>query len=308
MIDGSLPLLYAGLRVLILLALGYLATIVISRMIRSIRGYVVRAMMARGGLLESEVEKRANTAATFARRTILALLWVTVVITSLHQLGFKVDALLAGAGVSAGILGVAVGFGAQTFIKDVIAGLFILIENQIRVGDVAVLNGVSGVVEEITFRTIILRSENGATNVFPNGSITTLANQTHGFAYYPFELPLRHEQDPAPAIQIIRDIGAELRHDPALGPFILDDIEVYGLERPTQTFVPLKGRIKTLPTKQWVVGRELNRRILNGFNAAGIALTPSPTEVRLDPPTREEIKALIRDVLQENSNQPVRRV
>lgn len=279
-VDGYLPLVRDLIHVLVLIALGYLATIIVNRLIRAIRGYSVRVMIEHGGLLQAEVEKRATTVATLIRRTLLSLLWVAIAINSLHELGFKVDALLAGAGLSAGIVGVAVGFGAQTLIKDVIAGIFILIENQIRVGDVAIINTIGGTVEEINLRTTVLRSENGAVHVIPNGSVQTLANLTRDFSYYVFELTLRHDQDPGPAIDVLRAVATEMRNDPQYAASILDDLDVSGLDRFTPAGNVLKARVKTLPAKQWPVGREMNRRILARFAENGIALSPGPTEFK----------------------------
>lgn len=299
-IDGYLPLVYGGIRALLLILLGYVATLIISRLIRTIREYSVRVMIARGGLLDFEVQKRAATVATFVRRSLLTLLWVAITIGALQELGFKIDALLAGAGLSAGIIGVAIGFGAQNLIKDVIGGVFLLIENQIRVGDSAIINSIGGSVEEINLRTTVLRSENGAVHVIPNGSIQTLANLTRDFSYYPFEIALRYEHDPDQVIGILREIAAELRADPAFRSFILDDLDVAGVDRFTNTTVILKVRIKTLPTKQWIVGREINRRMRLRFLESGIDLRPEPTDIRLHDLSRNDVKALIREVLNES--------
>jgi small conductance mechanosensitive channel len=298
-IDGYLPLVYGGIRALLLILLGYVATLIISRLIRAIREYSVRVMIARGGLLESEIQKRAATVARFVRHCLLTLLWVAITIGSLEELGFKIDALLAGAGVSAGIIGVAVGFGAQNFVKDIIAGLFLLIENQLRVGDSAVINNIGGTVEEMNLRTTVLRSENGAVHVIPNGAIQTLANLTRDFAYYPFELSLRYEHDPDRTVAVLREITSEMRADPAFRPFILDDLDVAGVDRFMPNAVILKARVKTLPTKQWMVGREINRRIRQRFQDLGMDLKTEPMEVRFPDLSRSELKALIREVLNE---------
>lgn len=295
--DGYLPLLLGGIRVVVLLAGGYLLTVIINRLIRATQTYSVRLMIRQHDVLQIEAEKRAATVTSVIRRSLLTLLWAALIMMSLQELGFKIDALLAGAGISAGIIGVAVGFGAQSVIKDVIAGLFLLVENQIRVSDVAVINGIGGAVEEINLRTTVLRSENGAVHIIPNGSIQTLANLTRVFSYYVFELALNYEQDSNRAIQILRDIAAEMRTEAEYGKSILDNLDVQGVDRLTTTGVVLKARIKTLPTKQWLVGREMNRRIRAQFGAAQIDLSSSPTVVRLE--AREELKAAIREVLLE---------
>lgn len=302
-LDGYLPLLFGGVRVLILLAGGYLLTIIINRLIRTMRTYSIRIMTRDRGVLPLEAEKRATTLSSVIRRSLLILLWAALILMSLQELGFKIDALLAGAGVSAGIIGVAVGFGAQNLIKDVIAGLFLLIENQIRVKDVAVINGIGGSVEEINLRITVLRGENGAVHIIPNGSIQTLANLTREFSYYVFEIALNYEQDAERVIRIMHEIAAGLRADAAYSPSILDDLDMMGIDRLTTSGVQIKARIKTLPTAQWLVGREMNRRMMERFQAERIDLTSAPTNVRLN--ARDELKALIREVLQEGRDTKV---
>lgn len=283
-LDGYLPLLFGGIRVVILLAGGYLLTIIINRLIRTVRTYSIRVMTRDRGVLPLEADKRASTLSSVIRRTLLILLWTALVLMSLQELGFKIDALLAGAGVSAGIIGVAVGFGAQTLIKDVIAGVFLLIENQIRVNDVAVINGISGSVEEINLRITVLRGENGAVHIIPNGSIQTLANLTREFSYYVFDIALNYEQDAGRVIQIMRDIAREMRADETYRASILDDLDMMGIDRLTTSGLQIKARIKTMPTAQWLVGREMNRRMMEAFRAAEIDLTPASTTVRLKSP------------------------
>ncbi len=304
-IDGYLPYALSGIRVLLIFAFGYVLSIVLRRVIRAVRAYSVRVMVRKGQALDFEVEKRATTVANVISRPLMTLLWAAVILMSLEELGFKIEALLAGAGISAGIIGVAVGFGAQNVIKDVIGGLFLLVENQIRVNDVAVINGTGGLVEEINLRTTVLRSENGAVHIFPNGSIQTLSNLTREFSYYVFELAVAFEQDTDRVITILNDVAAELRLDAGFGPAILADLDVMGVDRLGPNGVTVKARIKTLPQKQWMVGREMNRRIRMRFQAEGVE-TPSTTAiVRLvEPargfaPDRDELKAAIREVLSE---------
>jgi moderate conductance mechanosensitive channel len=297
--EGYVPLAVALFRVLVLVILGYIAMIIISRIIRAVRGYSTRILIQRGGLLDVEIEKRTTTVANVVRRTLLAMLWAAIIITALQEFGFKINALLAGAGLSAGIVGVAVGLGAQSLIKDVIAGLFMLIENQIRVGDVAIINGTGGAVEEINLRTTVLRSENGAVHVFPNGSVQTLANLTRDFSYFVFELALRHDQDTDRILAVMREVAEELRADPIYGPLMLAGLDVLGVDRVTQTGVVLKARIKTLPIKQWFVGREMNRRMRIRFAGENLMLGPEPTALRVETMGREQIKDVVREVLQE---------
>lgn len=296
-VDTLVPLMIGGVRVVILLALGYLVTLIVNRMIRAIRDYSVRVITRQDGASPGEVEKRAATVASVIRRVLLTLLWSALAMMSLQELGFKIDALLAGAGISAGIIGVAVGFGAQSLIKDVIGGLFLIIENQIRVNDVAVVNGISGVVEEINLRTTVLRSENGAVHIIPNGSIQTLANLTRDFSFYVFEVALNHAQSAERAIALMQEVAAELRADEVFGRDILAGLEMSGIDRITPSGMVIKARIKTLPTRQWAVGREMMRRMRVRFIEEQIDLGTGPATVRLE--GREELKTAIREVLAE---------
>ncbi len=296
-IDNLVPLALGGVRVLVLLIGGYVLTLIINRLIRAIRDYSVHVMTRHQGLAQIEVEKRAATVSTAVRRVLLTMLWGALAMMSLQELGFKIDALLAGAGISAGIIGVAVGFGAQGVIKDVIAGLFLLIENQIRVNDVAVINGIGGSVEEINLRTTVLRAENGAVHIIPNGGIQTLANLTREFSFYVFEISLNHDQDAGRAIQVMKEVGAEMRSAPEYRDLILADLDMSGIDRISASGVVIKARIKTLATKQWVVGREMNRRFRERFLAERIDLTVGPSTVRVQ--GGEELKAAIREVLAE---------
>jgi small conductance mechanosensitive channel len=303
-LDQYTPYILSGIRVLLIIGFGYLLSIILGRLIRALRAYSVRMMVHKGQTLDVEVEKRATTIANVIRRPLITLLWAAVVLMSLEELGFKIEALLAGAGISAGVIGVAVGFGAQNLIKDVIGGLFLLVENQIRVNDVAMINGTGGLVEEINLRTTVLRSDNGAVHIFPNGSIQTLSNLTREFSYYVFELSAPFGQDTDRMVAILREITEDLRTDPAFGPAILADLDVMGVDRLGPNGVTVKARIKTLPAKQWLIGREMNRRIRIRFQADGIETPSSTTIVRFDQPVprssdREELKALIWDVLTE---------
>lgn len=304
-VNGYLPYVLSGARVLFIIGLGYVLSVVLRRLIRALRSYSVRVMVRKGQALDFEVEKRATTVANVISRPLMTLLWAAVLLMSLEELGFKIEALLAGAGISAGIIGVAVGFGAQNVIKDVIGGLFLLVENQIRVNDVAVINGTGGLVEEINLRTTVLRSENGAVHIFPNGSIQTLSNLTREFSYYVFEIAVAFEQDTDRVIAILTEVAAQLRLDAAFAPAILADLDVMGVDRLGRNEVTVKARIKTLPQKQWIVGREMNRRIRMRFQTEGIE-TPSTTAIvrlveppRAFAPDRDELKAAIREVLSE---------
>jgi small conductance mechanosensitive channel len=209
-------------------------------------------MDRRGDGSNMEMEKRAMTLIAVISKMANIVIWLVALVMSLQVFDFKIEPILAGLGVA----GIAVGFGAQTLIKDWLGGLFLLLEDQARIGDSVTINGISGAVEEINFRTILLRGENGAVHVISNGSITTLSNLTRDYSYYIFEITLAHGSDVDAALSILESAGAELATDEQFRPLILAPMEVMGLDRLADRGVTLKARIKTLPSKQAVVGRD----------------------------------------------------
>jgi small conductance mechanosensitive channel len=186
----------------------------------------------------------------------------------LRELEMDITPVLTGAG----ILGLAIGFGAQTLVRDVISGFFLIIEDQVRVGDVAMVNGTGGLVEQINLRTIVLRDFEGVVHVFPNGSITTLANRTKDFSFYVIDLGVDYAEDTDRVADAVRAVGEEMLKDPAYAPSILSPLEVVGVDNFADSQVTLRMRIKTVPLKQWEVGRELRRRIKKALDARGITI------------------------------------
>lgn len=220
------------------------------------------------GLDALERAKRARTlgGVLSSVTTVMVLLIATLMI--LHELGIDTSAAITGAG----IVGVALGFGAQTLVRDLIGGFFLILENQMRVGDVVAINGIGGLVEAINLRTTILRDEEGTVHVIPNGAVTTLANRSIQFSFYVINLPLAYGEDPDRVVEILKTVGEELRRDDAYRPFILEPLEVIGVDAFEEHAVRLKVRIKTAPLKQWYVGREFRRRIYKAFRKAGVQL------------------------------------
>jgi small-conductance mechanosensitive channel len=186
----------------------------------------------------------------------------------LSELGINVAPLLAGAG----IVGVAVGFGAQTMVKDFLTGFTIVLEDLIRVGDVVRIAGNLGVVEKITLRKVQLRDVAGIVYTVPYSEITTIENQTKDFSYYVFDVGVSYSEDTDRVADVLRRISLEMQQDTDFGPLILEPLEILGVDRFADSAVMLKARIKTLPIKQWVVGREFNRRMKQAFDAAGIEI------------------------------------
>ena len=262
--------LTTGIRILAILLLTFAVVRTLSAVIE--RGE--REMTVGTGLDALERRKRAQTVASIARRGLSIVIWTTAGLIILRELDVDITPVLTGAG----IVGLAVGFGAQTLVRDVITGFFLIIEDQVRVGDVAMVNGTEGLVEQINLRTIVLRDAEGVVHVFPNGEIKTLANRTKDFSYYVIDLGVEYEADTDRIVALVRQIGDELMADPAFAPSILEPVEVIGVDDFKDSSVTLKFRIKTVPLKQWEVGRELRRRIKIAFDRTGIRI-PSP---RLD--------------------------
>ena len=213
-------------------------------------------------------EKRVKTLIGMLRTICLTILWVIAVIMSLDQIGLDITPILAGAGIA----GLAVGFGAQNLVRDVINGFFMILENQVRVGDVAVVNGTGGLVEAISFRTITLRDQSGTVHIFPNGSVTTLANMTKDWSAYVMDIGVAYKEDTDHVVAVMRQVAAELQQDPQIGSKMLEPIEIMGVDAFGESEIIIKARIKTLPIEQWVVGREYRRRLKKAFDREHIEI------------------------------------
>ncbi len=184
----------------------------------------------------------------------------------LQQLSIDVLPILTGAGIA----GLAIGFGAQNLVRDVISGFFLILEDQVRVGDLAQIQNVTGLVEQINLRTIVLRDADGAVHVFPNGTITTLANLSKDFAYAVVDLSVPVAENFAKVRETLCEIGTRMQADPVIGATILEPIEVLGLEAIGDQNATVRVRFKTLPLKQYAVARDLRWRIVTEFNERGI--------------------------------------
>jgi len=186
----------------------------------------------------------------------------------LSEIGVDLKPLLAAAGLG----GLAIGFGGQSLVKDVISGFFILLEDSIRVGDVVEVAGVGGVVEEVKLRTITLRDLSGNVHIVPNGVIDKVKNMTKLYSFYLFEVGVAYREDVDEVMALLKSIAEELRADPGFADDILEPLEMLGVDQFADSAVIIKCRIKTLPVKQWRVGREMNRRIKKTFDAKGIEI------------------------------------
>lgn len=216
---------------------------------------------------ESQV-KRATTLTHVIRDVARVAILAVGGMMMLSEVGVDLKPILAAAGLG----GLAVGFGAQSLVKDVITGFFILLEDSIGVGDVVEIAGVGGVVEEVKLRTVTLRDLSGNVHVVPNGVIDKVKNMTKVYAFYLFEVGIAYREDVDEVMAVLRDIGDELRQDPQFSGDILEPLEMLGVDQFAESAVIIKCRIKTRPIKQWRVGREMNRRIKKTFDAKGIEI------------------------------------
>jgi small conductance mechanosensitive channel len=180
-------------------------------------------------------------------------------------------------------VGVALGFGAQTLVKDWIGGFFILLERQFDVGDWVEVANVDGTVEEVNLRSTVLRSLDGARHVVSNGEIQLSSNHTRGYSRYVFELPVPYEADLDTAVQVLRSAGEELRLDPTFRDLITGPIEVLGVDRYGESSVDVKAYIETVPGEHWRVGRELRGRLKLALDAAGIDIPFPHREIIMRP-------------------------
>ncbi|MDZ4318433.1 MAG: mechanosensitive ion channel [Phenylobacterium sp.] len=186
----------------------------------------------------------------------------------LAEIGLEIGPLLAGAGV----IGLAIGFGAQTLVKDFLTGIFLISEDIVAVGDVVEIAGSSGVVEQMTIRTLRLRALDGTLHVLPYGEAQIIHNMTKVFSYHVVELGVSYESDIDKAFEVMAEVVEEMRADPDLGPKILEPLEVMDVSALADSGVVLRGRIKTPPGAQWGVGRAFNRRIKQAWDAAGVEI------------------------------------
>ncbi|OYQ36029.1 Mechanosensitive ion channel protein [Niveispirillum lacus] len=208
-------------------------------------------------------------------RNALTIFLVTMAgLIVLSEMGVNIAPLLAGAGV----IGLAVGFGAQTLVKDVITGLFILIEDTISVGDIVTVGGLSGGVEAMSIRSIRLRGYDGAVHTIPFSSVTTITNSTKEFSFYVLNVTVDYAVDTDKVVGVLKDIGAQMQADPDYAALILGPVEIAGVDAFQDSAVLVKGRIKTRAGQQWAVGREFNRRMKKRFDADGITI-PFPQQV-----------------------------
>lgn len=254
--------LITSFRVVFLLLLVFLLrrtiTVFIMRFDRALRGFTE----------SSERLKRARTLSHTLQTVATTILFVVATLLIFGELGLNLVPVLTAAGIG----GLAIGFGAQNLVRDVITGFFILLEDQIRVGDVIKVGDKSGQVERIGLRILTLRDFDGSVHTIPNGTITAVTNMTKDFAYSVLNLALDAHQALEGVVTTLQAVATELRQDPEFALSILSDLEFVGIEEISHSRTTLLIRIKTTPGQQWRVTREMRRRVKAAFAAVQIEL------------------------------------
>lgn len=260
-------ILLTSFRIMLILVFAWIGMIVLNKLLKKLEQRLLRQSQATDEP-PTESTKRIETLIKLIRQASLLALWVMVFLVLLKEIGVEIGPILA----SAGILGLAVGFGAQNLVRDIISGFFFILENQVRVGDVAIVNGTGGLVERINFRTIVLRDLSGVVHVFPNGAVNTLSNLTQVWSAYVFEIGVAYKENTDRVVAVMQQVGEEMMNDENFGPLMLEVPEIFGVDKFADSAVIIKGRIKTKPIRQWMIGREFLRRVKLAFDANDIEI------------------------------------
>jgi small conductance mechanosensitive channel len=242
------------------------AWIVAGLLRRAIRAFRIRVASR---LDDREAVKRAETLGRVFRYLVTVVVSLIAGMLVLGELGVSVAPILG----AAGVVGLAVGFGAQSLVRDYFTGFFILLENQIRQGDIVDLGGGhAGVVEEVTLRFVQLRDYDGRVHFVPNGQIPTVINLTRGFAQAVIDVSVAYRENTDEVMAVMREVARELRADEAFGARLLDDLEIAGVDQWADSAVVIRCRFKCQPADQWAVRREYLRRLKHAFDRAGIEI------------------------------------
>jgi moderate conductance mechanosensitive channel len=251
-----------ALRIALILLGAWVVKSFLHRAINSLRMRVANRMDDR------EASQRAQTLERVFRYLSTVVIGLVTVMLVLGELGISVAPILG----AAGVVGLAVGFGAQSLVKDFVTGFFLLLENQIRQGDVVEVDGHTGTVEQITLRFVQLRDYEGSVHYVPNGQITTVVNMTRGFGNAVFEIGVAYRENVDEVMEVMRQVAGQLREDPAFTPRILADLDIAGVARWDDSAVIIRGRIRCVAAEQWGVQREYLRRLKAAFDEHGIEI------------------------------------
>ena len=257
-----------AIRITVIVIAAWLVTGLLQRAVRRLRERIASRMDDR------ESSQRAETLGRVVRYLIAVVISLITAMLVLAELGVSVAPILG----AAGVVGLAVGFGAQSLVKDYFTGFFLLLENQIRQGDVVQLGNHSGSVEEVTLRYVQLRDYSGNVHYVPNSTITTVINMTRGFSNAVMDIGVVYRENVDDVMTVMREVAAQMREQPAYRDKILGDLDIAGVESWGDSAVVIRCRFRTLPIEQWGVKREYLRRVKSAFDAKGIEI-PYPQRV-----------------------------
>lgn len=250
------------MRIALIVLIAWIALMVLQRAIRGLRVRVA------GRMDDREAAKRAETLGRVFRYLVAVVISLVAGMLILAELGVSVAPILG----AAGVVGLAVGFGAQSLVKDFFTGFFLLLENQIRQGDVVQLGEHSGLVEEITLRYVQLRDYNGNVHYVPNGTISSVINMTRGYSHAVVDVGVAYRENVDEVMALMNTVAETMRTDADFGPRITDALEIAGVDRWDDSAVVIRCRFRCVPLEQWGVRREYLRRLKAAFDAHGIEI------------------------------------
>ena len=254
--------------ILFLILLLFIVLRVTTSLINNLRHGLIKRMAYRTDEPNLEIEKRLNTLMGILRKTARIIIWSIFGMIFLGKFNINIAPILTGAG----IVGLAVGFGAQELVRDFISGFFILLEDGIRTGDVVTLNGTSGKVERIELRTITLRDSSGVVHIFQNGKINTISNMTKGWSAMVFNIGVAYKENLTQVMQLMQQVGDGMFVDEEYRHKMLDTIEISGLNGFGDSSLDIRARIRTKPGQQWGIGREYRKRLKETFDENNIEI------------------------------------
>jgi small-conductance mechanosensitive channel len=216
----------------------------------------------------AEEGRRIETLLRVFHYIFTVLIWLMAGMLVLSEVGISIAPILG----AAGVMGIAIGFGAQNLVKDYFNGFFILLENQIRQGDVIEVCDKGGLVEDVTLRYVCLRDYDGNVHYIPNGLITTVTNKSRGYAFGVIDVSIAYRENIDEVCEVMREVGSLMRADVLIGPKIMEDIEIAGVQEWADSAIILRCRFKTVALEQWGVRREFLRRLKDAFDERGIEI------------------------------------
>ncbi len=252
----------SAMRIVLIVVVAWIAMIVLDRMVGLLRSHLGKRLEGVEGV------RRAETLSRVIRYLIGVIVGAVAVMLVLGEVGVSLAPILG----AAGVVGLAVGFGAQSLVKDYFTGFFVLFEDQIRTGDVVKIADHSGLVEDITLRHVRLRDYDGNVHYVPNNLITTVTNMSRVFAQAVIDIGVAYRENVDDVFAVMREVGAQLRSDAVFGPKILADLEIAGVERLDDSAVVLRCRFKVTALEQWTIKREYMRRLKAAFDERGIEI------------------------------------